>query len=331
MVNISSITTECTRTDEPLITIVMAVYKPNMQWFAEQLRSLNDQIYSNLELLICDDCPEAPIDEKIISDCITRFPYKLFRNEKNLGSNLTFERLTQAAQGNYIAYCDQDDIWLPEKLSVLAEKMEQTDALLVCSDMLIIDGNGEQTADSITKVRRHHRFYSGDGLADKLIFHNWVTGCTMLVRGESAKSAVPFCPYMVHDHYIALCCAAQGKLETVSRPLIKYRIHGSNQTGLLAGVNSRSDYVDIRIRKVENRLEWLNDNFPFCDTVKETLQNGTKWVNARITNMSEKRGASRIWEYRRFDPKVSLFEILFPYMPQWLFRFIIKLVRKNRI
>ena len=95
-------------------------------------------------------------------------------------------------------------IVLPEKLKILKNEIEQTGALLVCSDMYVIDGKGHQTADSITKVRRHHVFLSGTGLADKLLFRNFVTGCTMLMRTNIAKAAISFCPYMVHDHYLAL-------------------------------------------------------------------------------------------------------------------------------
>ena len=322
---------ECMATDKPLITIVMAVYKPNEKWLCEQLCSLNAQTYPNLELLVCDDCPEYPVDERFFTEHITKFPYRLYRNESNLGSNLTFQRLTEMAEGDYIAYCDQDDVWLPEKLSVLTEELERTGALLVCSDMYIIDGEGNRTADSMTKVRRHHRFLSGEGLADKLVFRNWVTGCTMLVRRECAKSCVPFCPDRVHDQYIALCCAAQGRIETVMRPLISYRIHGSNQTGVIAGVNSRSDYINIRIKQVRERLKWLSENFPFIPAIGGTLSDGMKWVDARISNMTHRKGAATVWKYRRFGAKISLFEVFAPFMPERVFLRIVNLVRRNKL
>lgn len=331
MESINSITKECTTKDKPLITIVMAVYKPNIGWLEEQLDSLNAQTYQNLELLVCDDCPDCPVDEKIFADHIVRFPYRLFRNEKNLGSNLAFERLTQMAQGDYISYCDQDDVWLPEKLSVLAEEIERTRALLVCSDMFVIDAEGNQSADSITKVRRHHRFFSGEGLAEKLVFQNWVTGCTMLVRREAVKSAVPFCPFMVHDQYIALCCAAQGRIESVMRPLIKYRIHGSNQTGVMTGVNSRSDYLELRLKLVRDKLDWLSVSFPYRVAIEKVLSDGTMWINARISNMTRKKGASIVWKYRRLGPRISLFEIIAPYLPERFFLAIIKMVRYNKM
>ena len=143
-----------------------------------------------------------------VKEYIHAFPFELRRNEKNLGSNGTFERLTLEAEGDYFAYCDQDDVWLPEKFEVLQAAMAAEGALLGCSAMFIIDGEGRQTADSITKVRGHHVFKSGEGLAPGLMIRNFATGCTMLVDARAAREAVPFCPYMVHDHYLALWCAA---------------------------------------------------------------------------------------------------------------------------
>ena len=232
-------------TGKPLISILMAVYEPRLDWLREQLESLEKQSYPNLRLYVRDDCSSAvrfQETERLVKECIRSFPCEIRRNEENLGSNGTFERLTREAEGEYFAYCDQDDVWLPEKLTVLQEELEQSGALLVCSDMLIIDAEGRRVADSITKVRRRHRFRSGEGLAESLLISNFVTGCTMLVRSETAKEAVPFCPYMVHDHYIALWCAERGAVRSLQKPLLCYRVHNSNQTSLMAGVTDKASY-----------------------------------------------------------------------------------------
>ena len=71
--------------DKPLITIVMAVYEPNMQWLKEQLLSLEAQTYPNLELIIRDDCsPTVPFEQirQCASECIRSFPYEISRNER---------------------------------------------------------------------------------------------------------------------------------------------------------------------------------------------------------------------------------------------------------
>ena len=225
-------------TGKPLIAILMAVYEPRMDWLREQLVSLEGQTYPNLRLYLRDDCsPTVPFGEieACVAECIRSFPCKVWRNEENLGSNRTFERLTEEAEGEYFAYCDQDDVWLPEKLAILQEELEGFGAQLTCSDMYIIDGGGKVVADSITKIRRHHRFRSGTGLTDTLWCSNFASGCALLVRAETAKAAVPFNPYMYYDHYITLFAANGGSIAFVDRPLIRHREHGGNQSSTLQG------------------------------------------------------------------------------------------------
>lgn len=326
----------CMETDKPLISILMAVYEPRLDWLREQLESLEAQIYPNLRLYVREDCsPTVPFAEieKAVRECIRSFPYEITRNEKNVGSNLTFERLTREAKGEYFAYCDQDDIWLPEKLTVLQEKIEETGALLACSDMYIIDGEGRQVADSITKVRRHHKFKSGGGLAEGLIISNFVTGCTMLVRAEAAKGAVPFCPHMIHDHYIALYCAASGgEICSVLRPLIRYRVHGENQTGLMAGVDSRESYLEVRVGTLRQRLEWLRERpTDQSAAMRCAIEDRLQWVRARERNLRGQGGKRIIWKYRRFGPRVSAFELVATLLPEHIFLYIVNLARHNKL
>lgn len=319
---------------EPLISILMAVYEPRMDWLEEQLRSLNEQTYPNLRLYVRDDCSSGAAFEAIealVKKCVTAFPYFLERNEQNLGSNGTFERLTQEAEGEYFAYCDQDDVWLPEKLTVLQDEIERAGALLACSDMLIIDGDGRQIADSITRVRRHHRFCSGAGLAERLLISNFVTGCTMLVRSESAKAAIPFCPYMIHDHYIALWCAAEGEIVSVNRPLLRYRLHQNNQTGLMAGVTDRASYGAVRIHGIVERLRWLEKNFPCGEELGGEIKNCLSWALAREDNWRRQGGKKTVWKYRRFSPIPSAFEVFAAGMPEWVFRVFLQAAKRNLV
>lgn len=321
----------CTETGKPRIAILMAVYEPRMDWLREQLLSLNAQTYPNLMLYVRDDCsPTVPFEEiqSCVQDCIRAFPYEIKRNEKNLGSNGTFELLTQEAEGEYFAYCDQDDVWLPEKLTVLEEAMSQSGALLVCSDMYIIDGGENQTANSITKVRRHHVFKSGENLAEELIFHNFVTGCTMLVRSEQAKAAVPFCPYMVHDHYLALWCAVRGSVQSLLQPLIRYRIHGGNQTGLLAGVTDKASYGKVRIDSMLKRVQWLQEHFDDVN-MQGILAEAVTWANARHENWHTGKNKKTVWKYRRFSMLPSVFEIFATVMPETLFKKMLFLGKHN--
>lgn len=321
--------------EKPLISILMAVYEPRMDWLRAQLDSLDAQTYPNLKLFIRDDCSSTVLFEEIkacVEACIHAFPWELRRNGENQGSNKTFEQLTREAEGEYFAYCDQDDIWLPEKLAVLQDAIEAEGALLVCSDMYIIDGEGRQISDSITKVRRHHVFKSGEGLAPQLLISNFASGCTVLVRADAAREAVPFCPCMVHDHYLALWCAAKGRIVSLPERLIRYRIHEGNQTSMMAGVMDKASYTDIRIRALTRRLEWLQERFRGDDPLEGEIGKALAWSRAREENAAGRIAAKRrVWKYRGFSPFVSLFEIVMFGAPERVFMWIIALTRDNRI
>lgn len=313
----------------------MATYNPRLDWLREQLLSINAQDYPNLVLHICDDCsPNVAFEdiERCVTECISAFEFTLERNEEKLGSNLTFERLTrECADGEYLAYCDQDDVWHENKLSTLQAAIEREGVLLVCSDMCVIDGEGRKTADSITEVRRRHVFRSGTGLAEKLLVSNWVTGCTMLVRAEAAKAAVPFCPHMVHDQYIALVCAERGKIVSLPDALIDYRIHGANQTSTLAGVTDKASYLEARIEKMQQRMSWLRDYLPCGEATRAVIEDGIRWVNARREHWLHRGGAAVVYKYRRLGKNDAAFELVTAYCPEWLFRFAVGLVKSDKL
>lgn len=321
-------------TDIPRIAILMAVYNPDPKWFREQLRSLNEQTYPNLHLYVRDDCsPKVPHQEIIdtIEECITAFPYTVRRNEINVGSNLTFQMLTEDAEGDMFAYCDQDDIWLPEKLEIMANDMHQSGALLVCCDVAIIDGSGKQTASSIREVRKHCIMRSGNDLATEFLFRNVVFGCASLVDGKSAKAALPFCPYYYHDHYLTLWCAEHGSIYAEPKALIQYRQHGNNQTGVMLGVKDKDSYTEVRIQIIIDRLSWLDANFPCCVKTKQAIHDGLCWANARKDNWTAHKNTGTMWKYRHLGFPITFFEVFAARLPNSCLMFAINLLRKGII
>ena len=321
-------------TGKPLISILMALYDPRLDWLKEQLDSLEEQTFPNLKLYVCDDCSPT-VSFAAIQECVSKairsFPYEIRRNEKNLGSNLTFQALTEEADGEYLAYCDQDDIWLPEKLEILQAEIERSGALLACSDMYIIDSDGKRVAKSITEVRKHHVFRSGDNLAEGLLIHNFVSGCAMLVRSDIAKEACPFCPYMVYDHYLALYAANQGSIQSLGEQLISHRVHSANQTGLLTGVIDKASYGRERIDLMVDRLHWLRDHFICGPDLKAVLNESVAWAEARQRNWAHHGGKVTVWKYRHFSSIPSVFEIVANWMPEPVFQLAIKAGKRNMV
>lgn len=320
----------CTGIGKPQVAILMAVYEPDLEWLRAQLCSLEKQTYSNLCLYIRDDASQKVSFHKIqscVQDCITAFPFFLQRNEENIGSNRTFQRLTQEAKGDYFAYCDQDDVWLSEKIETLVGELEARHVTLACSDVAVIDADGRQIADSITELRPRHIFRSGEGVAGDLIYRNFVIGCTMLLPAWLAREACPFAEDMVHDHYLALYAALHGAIYSHLTPLIQYRIHGGNQTGVLSHITDKASYIDLHLGGFVRRVDELSQRFSFPE-----LERARCWAEARVANSrGDLGGAYRLWKLRAVNPSTSYFELVGLRLPDVLFRKVVQAIRKGKI
>lgn len=308
----------CTGTDKPLISILMAIYEPNLEWLRIQLKSLNAQTYPKLRLYIRDDCsPSVPFEQirSCVQDCIRSFSYEIRRNEKNLGSNTTFGRLTQEADGDYFAYCDQDDEWLPDKLATLQAAMIPETTMTYC-DVSVMDGAGKTTAESLRQARPRLRYVQGGNLAETYFFRNCSAGCTTLVRAETAKWALPFPKDTVSDQWMAVIAALAGEIAFVDRPLLRYRLHGDNQTGILTGVTDKRTYYNRRIAPLRERLEFYHG---YTQPSPELVSFVSGRLNGELLPLLR---------HRDLDPTEAKFELAMHLLPQPLFRVVVRWISK---
>lgn len=318
--------------EQELVTIVMAIYKPNMDWLREQLQSLNAQDYHPLELLIWNDGPADERYVQILKVYLTNFKYTFLQGEQNLGSTGAFAKLTELAQGKYLAYCDQDDVWYPHKISTLMQDLRQNQATLACSDVAVIDGQGRKIAARITVLRPRQTFVEGPRQVDTLLVRNFVMGCTMVVRSDIAKQALPFPDFMVHDHWLALWNAMYGKIFIDRESLLAYRLHGNNQTEMLAGVVTKDDYFQKRCLPYYKRLLILNKRL--AQGAHSTLiERKYAWALARMTYYRNPDLATFLSLLLKINNNVLTtgFELLLPFMPSFLFNAIVKHVRQGDI
>lgn len=96
-----------------LVSIIMPSWNTG-RFIAETIQSVIDQTYTNWELLIVDDCSTDNTDDVVASFDDERI--RFFHNEKNLGAALTRNKAMREARGEWIAFLDSDDLWMPEKL-----------------------------------------------------------------------------------------------------------------------------------------------------------------------------------------------------------------------
>lgn len=308
------------------------MYKPRIAWLVELLVSLNAQTYKNIELLVWNDCPEDSDHEEVFSKYITCFPFKIYHGEQNLGSNVVFQKLTELAGGTYIAYCDQDDIWLEGKIDILLQATEHSKYSLVYSDMQVMDENSKLIAESITKVRKHQSFGSDEGAFMALLRKNFVTGCTILVETSLAKAALPFPVEIFHDYWLALYAAAYGKIHFCPSSLIRYRVYGQSQSATMKGIFCKHDYYEKRILFYLSFLRMLEKRIT-KDDFKGEITFFMNWAEARrdyFVNPTVKNCYSLFTKGYRWD-LTTIFEMILPFVPEKVFRFLVQEIKKGRL
>ncbi len=121
------------------VSVVLCTYN-GTRFLQKQLQSLRDQTLQPFELVVCDDQSTDSTLQLLESfRQEVSFPVHVMVNEVNLGSTRNFEQALQRASGEFLALCDQDDIWFPEKLATLALALQRNPrAGGVFSDALLL-------------------------------------------------------------------------------------------------------------------------------------------------------------------------------------------------
>lgn len=295
------------------VTILMSVYNPCLTYLKKQLESLNNQDYNNIELLIWDDDPKNNIKESVIKSYITNFPYKIIRAKKNLGYVKAFEELTKLANSEFIAYCDQDDIWENNKLSICISELIKQNAVLSTCDRTIIDKDDNIIISSIRHSSNTPEitWNSGDDITKYAIFSCYTTGMTIVMRTSTAKACLPFPSESAHDKWIGACASAMGKVLFIDIPLVKYRRHKNNVSGILSDINSKNEYYDKRVAPIFKLTQVFTQKFPNLKDNNEILKFADARYNRKVLTM---------FKYRYLSPLVTKFEILLKFTPNSLFK-----------
>lgn len=308
--------------DSILVTVAMAIYRPNIEWLKEELSSIATQTYKHFQVYAWNDDPNDEYDyDFLFSQYLKSTPFKIYHGLHNLGSNKVFEKLTELVQTPYIVYCDQDDVWLPEKLSALLYLFDDENVTLTCSDMYVMDENSKVISDSITKVRPRQILYSGADMISHLLAKNFITGCTMMMKTEIARKAIPFPTFFFHDWWLASFAALLGKIRISDRPLMKYRIYSGNQSKPLAGIHSKSDYIYKYVKHYQKFIDLLSQYF--VDDMR--IQPYRNWSIMRVSYLNHPtwKGAVYLWKYKKWAPDVTKFELVLPFIPSFIFSLLL--------
>lgn len=134
-----------------------------------------------------------------------------------------------AANGEYIAYIQSDDIWMLDKLEKQMQVLNKNEKLIVWSDAMIIDGSGKNRGELFTEhYKAVNRKKNGDIFLE-LIQGNFICVQSIIFKAEYSWKIQfdPRCKY-ANDFKFMIDLSKKYQFHFISNPLVKYRIHGDN-------------------------------------------------------------------------------------------------------
>ncbi|AHX75280.1 glycosyltransferase family 2 protein [Streptococcus agalactiae] len=213
------------------VNILMATYNGE-KFLAQQIESIQKQTFKEWNLLIRDDGSSDKTCD-IIRNFTAKDSRIRFINENehhNLGVIKSFFTLVNYEVADFYFFSDQDDVWLPEKLSVSLEaaKHKASDVpLLVYTDLKVVNQELNILQDSMIRAQSHH---ANTTLLPELT-ENTVTGGTMMINHALAEKWFTPNDILMHDWFLALLAASLGEIIYLDLPTQLYRQHDNNVLG----------------------------------------------------------------------------------------------------
>ena len=213
------------------VNILMSTYN-GQQFLAEQIRSIQDQSYTDWTLFIRDD-GSSDNTKEILKD----FEHQDSRihiidsdKSDNLGVIKSFHKLVNHDRADYYFFSDQDDVWLPNKLELSLKEAQNYLAdlpLMVYMDLKVVNQDLEIMTESMVKSQSHH---ANTELVQELT-ENTVTGGVAMINHALAEMWQETDDILMHDWYLALLASAFGNLVFIDQPGELYRQHSDNVLG----------------------------------------------------------------------------------------------------
>jgi len=220
-----------------MVSILLATYNGE-PYISEQLDSLIGQTFKDFVIYICDD-QSTDSTLSIIQEYAAQYHKKIFvtQNGRNTGSpKHNFIKMMIEHKDDYIMLCDQDDVWLPDKIEKTLNKTRElettygkTTPILVHTDLRVVDERLGHISGSVLKEVLSDCSKTS---LNKKIVQNTVTGCTIMYNRALADMIQTEPEYMImHDWWVLLIASAFGKIGTIYEPTVLYRQHENNEIG----------------------------------------------------------------------------------------------------
>lgn len=244
-----------------MVEIVLATYNGE-KYIKEQLESLVNQSYQEFKILVRDDGSTDRTVEILRAFAKRDKRIKVIEDEKgNLGYAENFFELLRLSRAEYVLLCDQDDVWMGDKIEKMVKVanfelqfMEKKEPLLIHHDVTLVDEDLKGTKWMI------QRKGIVEGI-DKFFFQNLVQSAAMMINRplinmlKNRPNTIQF-----HDKYIHIMAELFGKRGFVPESLMLYRQHGNNSVGTESFTKKREKF-----KKNQGKvfLEWEREAFLF--------------------------------------------------------------------
>lgn len=253
-------------------------------------------------VVLCSFCGEAHIEQQLDSLAAQTWPIDVFVHDDasdddtltlakahrvdahihehhiNGGYVANFARGLQAALSSgadYIALCDQDDIWAPDRIEAgmrelltVEDQQGQDHPILVHSDLTVIDHRGVEIAPSYFQWRGYDPGHSPN--LGHILGVNGVMGNTCLINRALADLALPFPAELhVHDWWLGVLAELYGTRRLTDRPTVAYRLHANNASNPAGSVAPSAFRILQRLSM--SRLLARDFKLPFKEDTRERV------------------------------------------------------------
>jgi glycosyltransferase involved in cell wall biosynthesis len=277
------------------VGVVIATYNGE-NFLNEQLQSIIIQTKRPEKIIIVDDCSTDRTKE-IIKEYAKMFPdlFIFIQNEQNLGVKKTFEIGISACNTDYIALCDQDDIWMPRKISVLFDMLERNENAKLCfHDLALIDEWGNQIGINFWETSHINEPVpvTGNAARERLAaLSNPVPGCTKFFSSDLKNFIfpVPASKWVRMDWWTSVIAFFfADPIYFKGGPLGFYRLHANQISGICT---------------VKNKKKFMSNKFTLYDKVKREIQ---RIINSKKSHIIKTADASQ----RRQDMTNAIIKVI---------------------
>ena len=267
---------------EEKVDILLATYKPNITYLKEQIESILNQTYKNIKLYISDDYSnEQEVIETLETYAKKDDRIELYVQEKNLGYIKNFEFLLTKSTAKYVAFCDQDDIWYPNKIEKsLNTLIEKNVDLIYCNSKHINEN------DEIINLNyfKHKNMPLVKGKNNILTISRYLgLGCSQIFTSEVRQKMLPYKESVMAHDWLASFIASEGKgVDYIEEPLFSYRLHTSNVFGGRSLNQNISRWKQEHGKSYQSYLQYRNEKVidkAYLDGAKMCLEYSTNSEN----------------------------------------------------